>query len=154
MGASADAIEEVIAGFTSETHRRTVIGEWDGVAWIDDSKATNPHAAVAATAAYVSVVLIAGGRNKGLDLTPLAQAPTVRVLIALGEATGELAAATPPERFYQVDSMAGAVALADELAVAGDTVLLAPGCASFDMFRDYTERGRVFTALVSERKGS
>ncbi len=154
MGASAEAIDTVISSFTTETHRRTVIGRWDGVAWINDSKATNPHAAVAAAAAYRSVILIAGGRNKGLDLTPLAQVPTVRAIIALGEASRELAAATPPEKFHQADSLADAVALADDLATAGDTVLLAPGCASFDMFRDYRERGRVFTALVIERKGS
>jgi len=154
MGASGDAIEKVIAGFATEVHRRTVVGEWDGVAWVNDSKATNPHAAVAAAGAYESVILIAGGRNKGLDLAPLAQLPSVRVVVALGEATSELAAAAPPEKFRQADSLAHAVALADELAVTGDTVLLAPGCASFDMFRDYAERGRVFTTLVLERKGS
>jgi UDP-N-acetylmuramoylalanine--D-glutamate ligase len=154
MGASREAIDKVIAGFTTEIHRRTVIGEWDGVAWINDSKATNPHSAMAAAAAYESVVLIAGGRNKGLDLAPLAQAPSVRILIAVGEASAELAAASPPGRFHQADSMVHAVALADGLAVAGDTVLLAPGCASFDMFQDYGERGRVFTDLVSKRKGS
>lgn len=154
MGASAEAIEKVITGFTTETHRRTVIGEWDGVAWINDSKATNPHAALAAAAAYESVILIAGGRNKGLDLAPLAKAPSVRAVIALGEASEELAAASPSGRFHQADSLADAVARADALAAAGDTVLLAPGCASFDMFDDYRERGRVFTALVTERKGS
>ncbi len=154
MGASAEAIEAVISRFTTETHRRTVIGRWDGVAWINDSKATNPHAAVAAAAAYRSVILIAGGRNKGLDLTPLARVPTVRFIIALGEASRELAAVTPPDKFHRADSLAEAVALADGLAAAGDTVLLAPGCASFDMFLDYRERGRVFTALVTERKGS
>ena len=154
LGASPEAIGSVIAGFVTEVHRRTVIGEWGGVAWINDSKATNPHAALCAAAAYESVVLIAGGRNKGLDLTALAQAPSVRILIALGEATDELRAATPPDRFYPADSLAHAVAVADEMAVAGDTVLLAPGCASFDMFADYRERGRIFTALVSQRKGT
>jgi UDP-N-acetylmuramoylalanine--D-glutamate ligase len=154
MGASPEAIEKVIAGFSTEVHRRTVIGEWGGVAWINDSKATNPHAALAAAAAYQSVVLIAGGRNKGLDLTALAQAPSVRILIALGEATDELRAATPPDKFYQADSLAHAVAVADEMAIAGDTVLLAPGCASFDMFDDYRERGRIFTTLVSKKKGT
>ncbi len=154
VGASPEAIDKVIAGFTTEIHRRTVIGEWDGVVWINDSKATNPHSAVAAAAAYESVVLIAGGRNKELDLTPLAHAPSVRVLIAIGEASRELALASRPDKFHQADSMAHAVAIADELAVSGDTVLLAPGCASFDMFDDYGERGRVFTTLVSERKGS
>lgn len=153
MNASVEAIEKVISGFSTGTHRRTLLGEWDGVAWVNDSKATNPHAAVAAVAAYDSVVLIAGGRNKGLDLTPLARAPSVRILIALGEASRQLEAASPPGKYRPADSLAQAVAIADELAVAGDTVLLAPGCASFDMFRDYQERGRVFTALVSEMKG-
>ncbi|MCP3975359.1 MAG: UDP-N-acetylmuramoyl-L-alanine--D-glutamate ligase [bacterium] len=152
MGASADAMDRVIEGFTPVEHRRTVVGEWGGVSWINDSKATNPHAAVAAARAYPSVVLIAGGRNKGLDLGPLARVETVRAVIGLGEAGGELAAATPAERFHSAESLEHAIELADELAGPGDTVLLAPGCASFDMFHDYNERGRIFTDLVTRRK--
>src|SRR5690606_38163929 len=71
LGVAPDAIEDVWRGFRPGSHRRSVVGVYDGVTWVNDSKATNPHAAVAAIAAYPSVVLIAGGRNKGLDLAPL-----------------------------------------------------------------------------------
>lgn len=152
MGAGGDAIAATIAKFTTVTHRRTEIGTWDGVQWINDSKATNPHAALAAVRGYPSVILIAGGRNKGLDLSQLPVQPSVRAVIGIGEASPELAAAAPG-KFHEAASLDQAVALADDLASSGDTVLLAPGCASFDMFDDYTERGRRFTELVLERKG-
>jgi len=152
MGASATGIEKIVTGFTPVTHRRTLVGTWGGVSWVNDSKATNPHAAIAAAGAYPSVVLIAGGRNKGLDLAPLAAVDSVRALIAIGEAQPELAAATAPDRLHLADSMKEAVAIADAIAVAGDTVLLAPGCASFDLFDDYQHRGRAFTDLVRSRK--
>ncbi len=154
MGATPDAMAQVIGGFTPVVHRRTVVGEWGGVSWINDSKATNPHAAVAAAHAYQSVVLIAGGRNKGLDLAPLAQVETVHTVIGLGEASRELESAADPNRFHHAESLEHAVELADKLSKTGDTVLLAPGCASFDMFHDYNERGRVFTDLVMRRKSN
>ena len=122
-----------------------MVGEWDGVTWVDDSKATNPHAALAATAAYPSVVLIAGGRNKGLDLAPLVAATTVKHVVALGEARHDLAAASDdPGRVTEVRSLDEAIAVAGAMAQPGDTVLLAPGCASFDMFSSYGERGDAF----------
>ncbi len=154
LGATGSALEKVVTAFTPEEHRRTVVGRWDGVAWVNDSKATNPHAAVAAARAYPAVVLIAGGRNKGLDLSALPRVETVQAVIGLGEASAELEAATPAGRFYPVTTLERAVTLADELAEPGDTVLLAPGCASFDMFTDYQERGRLFTELVLARKGA
>ena len=154
FGATQAALDKVIATFTPETHRRTVVGTWAGVTWVNDSKATNPHAALAAARAYPSVVLIAGGRNKNLDLSALPAVPQVRAVIGLGEASDDLAAATEPERFHSAASLEHAVAIADDLADPGDTVLLAPGCASFDMFADYKERGRVFTDLVRARKES
>jgi UDP-N-acetylmuramoylalanine--D-glutamate ligase len=153
LGASLDGIDATIAGFRPGLHRRSLIGRWDGVAWINDSKATNPHAALAAIAAFESVILIAGGRNKGLDLAPIAAASTVRAVIGIGEASAELAAATPATRFHAADDLPAAVALADSLAEPGDTVLLAPGCASFDMFSSYQERGEEFTRLVVAQKG-
>lgn len=154
LGASEPALQKVIADFAPETHRRTLVGNWDGVSWVNDSKATNPHAAVAAAHAFDSVVLIAGGRNKGLDLSPLPSVPSVRAVVAIGEATEELAAASPPGVLHAADTLEAAVAVADSLAEVGDTVLLAPGCASFDMFDDYQERGRAFTDLVLRRKGN
>ena len=152
VGAQHDAIVEVATTFAPGRHRRTVVGSWDDVTWVNDSKASNPHAAVAAVGSYRSVVLIAGGRNKGLDLSALVTAPSVRHVLAIGEAAEELlavAAATPVEH---VDSMEAAVRRAAEIARRGDTVLLSPGCASFDMFSSYVERGDVFTAEVNKLK--
>ncbi len=132
------------------SHRRQLVGTWDGVAWVDDSKATNPHAAVAAIRAYPSVILIAGGRNKGLDVAAIATEPRLRHVIGIGEAGPEMVAAARSGSL--VADLEEAVALADRLARPGDTVLLAPGCASFDMFRSYAHRGEVFAATVRRRK--
>jgi len=153
LGAGREAVEVVVKGFVPASHRRTVVGVWDGIPWIDDSKATNPHSAVAAASAYRSVVLIAGGRNKDLDLSPLAAVPSVRHVIGIGEAAAELAAAVAPERYTAAADLEQAVAIADSIATAGDTVLLAPGCASFDMFDSYAHRGEEFARIVRARKG-
>ncbi|MCP4965085.1 MAG: UDP-N-acetylmuramoyl-L-alanine--D-glutamate ligase [bacterium] len=153
MGATKDGIAATIAAFVPGVHRRTVVGVWNEVTWVNDSKATNPHAAVASVEAFDSVVLIAGGRNKGLDLAPIVAAPSVRKVIGLGEAATELEAATDAARFVAADGLAEAIALAGELALPGDTVLLAPGCASFDMFESYVVRGAEFSRLVLETQG-
>jgi len=145
-GAVNEAIQRVLDEFESAPHRRHVVATRDGVTWVDDSKATNPHAARSAGAAYPSVVLIAGGRNKGLDLGGIA-GPTVRKVIAYGEAGPEIArSVTAP--VITVDSLQDALMAASAEARQGDTVLLAPGCASFDQFSSYAERGDVFAALV------
>ncbi len=153
LGGTHKGIEEVISSFSPGVHRRTVVGSWSGVTWVNDSKATNPHAAVASVEAYESVVLIAGGRNKGLDLSPIVQVASVRKVIGLGEASTEFEEATDAERFVAANSLPHAIALADALAEPGDTVLLAPGCASFDMFDSYGERGDEFARLVLEQQG-
>jgi UDP-N-acetylmuramoylalanine--D-glutamate ligase len=145
-GATEDGIARGLAGFEFGAHRRQVIGSWDGITWINDSKATNPHAARASAAAYEPVVLIAGGRNKGLDLTGMIT-PTVRHLVAYGEAGPAVAGNTDTE-VTLVQSFDAAVAAAAEVARPGDTVLLAPGCASFDQFSSYAERGDRFTLLA------
>ena len=150
LGATPDGIREATTGFSGGPHRRQVVGTWNGVTWIDDSKATNPHAALAAVRDHDSVVLIAGGRNKGLDVSPIPLEPNLRLVVAIGEAASELAAAGGPVKV--ADSLEEAVAIADETARSGDTVLLAPGCASFDMFRSYADRGERFAAFVRSRK--
>jgi UDP-N-acetylmuramoylalanine--D-glutamate ligase len=152
LGATADGIREAATGYAAGPHRRQVVGVWDGVTWIDDSKATNPHAALAAIRDHDSVVLIAGGRNKGLDVSSIPLEPNLRLVVAIGEAASELAGAGGPVKV--ADSLEEAVAIADETARPGDTVLLAPGCASFDMFRSYAERGERFAAIVRSRKES
>jgi UDP-N-acetylmuramoylalanine--D-glutamate ligase len=151
LGATADGIAGAARAYRPGRHRRQLIGEWDGVQWVDDSKATNPHAALASIRSFASVVLIAGGRAKGLDLTPLASEPGVRQLIGVGEAGPALVAASRVGRIA-VD-MAEAVRIAAEVAEPGDTVLLAPGAASFDMFASYAERGDTFARLAVEAKG-
>jgi UDP-N-acetylmuramoylalanine--D-glutamate ligase len=151
MGVGLDAIATVVSQFEPGPHRRTPVGEWGGVSWIDDSKATNPHAARAAAAVYDSVILIAGGRNKGLDLAPLAKAETVKHVVAIGEARDEIAAAVGDAgRVTPADSLGEAIAAAAAMAEEGDTVLLAPGCASFDMFESYAERGDAFADAVRD----
>ena len=152
-GATDDGIRRGLETFMPGPHRRRSVGTWNGVEWVDDSKATNPHAAIAAAAAYRSVVLIAGGRNKSLDLSPMADMPTVRQVVTLGESADIIGRLFPPARVTRVTTLADAVDTADALAVEGDTVLLAPGCASFDMFASYAQRGDAFRDLVISRKG-
>lgn len=117
--------------------------------WVDDSKATNPHASVAAMRSYPKVVLIAGGRNKGLDLSGLAEgAGHVRGVVGIGEAAADVLAAFEGAEVEAAvaDDMDSAVDLAAAMAEPGDTVLLSPACASFDMYRSYEERGEAFVA--------
>jgi UDP-N-acetylmuramoylalanine--D-glutamate ligase len=153
FGASSVAIGATIDSFSPGTHRRTTVGTWNDITWVNDSKATNPHAAVASVEAYDSVVLIAGGRNKGLDLSPIVRLPEVRRVIGIGEAAEELEAATPRHRYTRARDLRDAISIADDVARSGDTVLLAPGCASFDMFESYAARGDEFSRLVLEKKG-
>jgi UDP-N-acetylmuramoylalanine--D-glutamate ligase len=124
------------------------------VRWYDDSKATTPHAAVndvaAVAAAGRRVVLVAGGRSKGVDLATLGVlAPAVRAVVAIGEAGDEVAAAFAGARpTAVVGSMAAAVEVAGAAAEPGDAVVLAPACASFDWYANYAERGDDFAAHV------
>ena len=150
MGAEPEAVARVVGRFRYRRHRRKVVGEWDGVTWVDDSKATNPHAALAAIRCYPSVVLIAGGRNKGLDLAPMVAPNNVRFLIAIGESGPVLLNGAAGRPAFLAGGMEEAVDIAAGRAVEGDTVLLSPGCSSFDMFRSYEERGTVFGRLVRE----
>jgi UDP-N-acetylmuramoylalanine--D-glutamate ligase len=150
-GAELEAVRSVLRGFRGLPHRVQLVVEADGVGWYDDSKATTPHATLAAVAGFESVVLIAGGRNKGLDLGVLAAAvPPIRAVVAMGEAADEVAAALegrcPVERI--TTGMADVVAAAAGVARPGDAVLLSPGCTSFDWFTSYAERGDVFAAEV------
>jgi UDP-N-acetylmuramoylalanine--D-glutamate ligase len=152
-GANDVGIAHTVATFVPGAHRRTVIADYEGVTFIDDSKATNPHAAVASARSYPSVILIAGGRNKGLDLSPLANVPAVRLVIGLGEAADELADLVPSTQFDRAVDMDDAVAKAAAAARPGDVVLLAPGCASFDMYDSYAARGDAFAVAVHRLGG-
>ena len=152
-GASLDGVRTALRQFRGLPHRLTVVGDAGGVRWYDDSKATNPHAAVAAIRSFASVVLIAGGQNKGLDLSPLADhADRVRGVVAIGAASEQVReafAATTP--VVTATSMDDAVDAAAGMARAGDAVLLSPGCASFDWYTSYAERGDDFARAVRAR---
>jgi len=150
-GAELEAVRRVLRRFEGLPHRVEFVAETGGVRWYDDSKATTPHAALAAISGFSSVVLIAGGRNKGLDLSVLAAAvPPVRALVAIGESGPELAAAFDGRcEVVVIDTtIEDAVRAAASLCRPGDVVLLSPGCASFDWFGSYGQRGDAFAAAV------
>ena len=153
-GASPDGVRATLASYATMPHRVALVGEAIGVKWYDDSKATNPDATLRAVGSFDSVVLLAGGRNKGLDLSVLAtEARRMRAVIAFGEAAPDVVAA-----FDAVDgptvvsarSMHDAVIAANEIAQAGDVVLLSPACASFDAYTGYAQRGDDFAREVRQ----
>jgi UDP-N-acetylmuramoylalanine--D-glutamate ligase len=152
VGADPVPAAAALARFPGLPHRMEEVGRKAGVAYVNDSKATNPAAALRALAAAGGpVVWIAGGRDKGLDYGELADAAAARVRAALlvGEAAGKLEAALAGRvRTRTAASLEDAVREAARLAEPGDVVLLAPACASQDMFRDFEERGECFRAAV------
>ncbi|HEX2699366.1 MAG TPA: UDP-N-acetylmuramoyl-L-alanine--D-glutamate ligase [Acidimicrobiales bacterium] len=137
-------------------HRVQLVGEAGGVRFYDDSKATTPASVVAALQAFDSVVLIAGGRNKGLDLRPLAgEGHRLRAVVAIGEAAHEVETALAGVAPVTVaTSMGDAVRRAAAAAGPGDVVLLSPACASFDWYRSYAERGDDFTRHARSLMGA
>lgn len=151
-GADLESCAAALRSFRGLPHRVELVGEAGGVRWFNDSKATTPESVLAAIGGFESVVLIAGGRNKGVDLSVLNQAaPRVRAVIAIGEAAEEIDAAfAPGTAVAKADSMDDAVTRAACLARSGDTVLLSPGCASFDWYGSYAERGDDFTRAVKQ----
>lgn len=143
------ALQEVPAG----PHRLERVAELRGVAFVNDSKATNPHAAAAALSSFPRVVWIAGGLGKGLDFDELVDvlAARARAVVTIGEAGPRIArlARGLGVRVVQAGTIDEAVPVAAELAEPGDTVLLAPACASMDQFRNYAARGEAFRAAVA-----
>jgi UDP-N-acetylmuramoylalanine--D-glutamate ligase len=151
VGADVDGVARALAGFGGLAHRVQLVGERSGVRYYDDSKATNPHATSGALAGFEHAVLIAGGRNKGLDLTVLrAHAPKLRAVVAIGEAAREVEdafrGAVP---VVGAGSMREAVVAASTYARSGDAVLLSPACASFDWYESYAARGDDFAREVA-----
>jgi UDP-N-acetylmuramoylalanine--D-glutamate ligase len=149
-GARTGACRQALEETGPLPHRLAFLGERDGVRWYEDSKATTPASVRAAAAGFASVVLIAGGRNKGLDLSVLASlAPPVHAVVAIGEAAGEVVAAfAGVVPVTEAPTMEAAVESAAAAARRGDAVVLSPGCASFDWYRSYGERGDHFAAIV------
>lgn len=155
-GATLDGVAATLRQGRSLPHTLTLVGDAGGVRWYDDSKATNPHATLAALAGFDSVVLLAGGRNKGLSLEPLrAAAPRIRAVVAFGEAGPEVEAVFAGVRpVKRVVTMSEAVDAAATLAESGDAVILSPACASFDAYGNYRERGDDFTREVERLVGT
>lgn len=151
-GIDAEHVRGAIAAFAPLPHRLELVAEIDDVIYFDDSKATNPHATLAAVSGLTDVVLIAGGRSKGIDLSPLrATVPPVVAVVAIGEAADEIERVF--ENLVPVDrasSMVAAVAAARARSIPGGSVLLAPGCASLDMYESYAERGADFARSVRD----
>jgi UDP-N-acetylmuramoylalanine--D-glutamate ligase len=155
---------DVLRQFPGLPHRSELVAEFNNVRWFNDSKGTNPGATIAALEGLVTpesaarVVLIAGGDGKGAEFAPLvpAVAQAARAVVLIGRdaplIARELAADPSTQAIPRVTAidMADAVKQAAQLAQAGDCVLLSPACASFDMFNDYTHRGRVFIEKVRE----
>jgi len=163
-GAPPGAVREGLRAFRPDQHRIATVGEVGGVHYVDDSKATNPHAATASLAAYEHVVWVAGGLAKGARFDDLVSAvrDRLRAVVLIGADRAVIAEAlsrhAPDVRVIDVqDTETGAmdrvVAEAAAVASPGDTVLLAPGCASMDMFTDYAARGDAFAAAVRRLDG-
>ena len=150
IGVEAEAVGRAAAGFAAMPHRLAPVGQIDGQTYYDDSKATTPHATLAALRGFDEVVLIAGGKNKGIDLGGLAAGVAqVRAVVAIGEAACEVAAAFAGQtRIEKAATMEAAVATARELSGGEVPVLLSPGCASFDWYSNYGERGDDFARIV------
>jgi UDP-N-acetylmuramoylalanine--D-glutamate ligase len=157
LGLPVRGMREAIRAYCPQPHRLEFVAEINGVTWINDSKATNIDAVDKALRALSApVILIAGGRNKGLEFSTLKEviAEKVKLAVLIGE-TQELMrrawqAAAPCAR---ADSMQSAVRLAAQRAQPGDTVLLSPACASFDMFQNYEQRGNEFKRQVLQLRG-
>ena len=160
LAAAALVIESGLSGvgdvaaplhsFESAHHRIELVGHFDGSAWYDDSKATSPHAALTAIRSFEHVVLIAGGRNKNLDLRQMATEPQRMVgVVAIGDDADAIRRAFEGVCVVQdATSMEEAVALAHSMAINGASVLLSPGCTSYDWYNNYNERGDDFQDSV------
>jgi UDP-N-acetylmuramoylalanine--D-glutamate ligase len=152
VGATTAGVRAALENYETLPHRVALVGEAGGVQWYDDSKATNPDATLRALESFDSVVLLAGGRNKGLDLSVLGRATSrLRGVVGFGDAGPEVVKAFPDSLPTEaVGSMREAVRAAARIARPGDVVLLSPACASFDAYANYAERGDDFAAEVAK----
>ena len=167
LGISHEAVKKGLHNFRVDHHRLELVLTHKEIAWVNDSKATNPHAAIASILSFEHVVWIAGGLAKGASMESLVRraAPRLRAAILIGEdralietALKEFAPNIPrvlidnkptPEALMQE-----IVAVAQQIAKEGDTVLLAPACASMDQFDSYAHRGNLFADTVRNLKGA
>ena len=155
-GLPDEAIESAIRSFKGVEHRLELVGEWDGVRWYNDSKATNPEAGRVALSAFpeIPVVLIAGGYGSGFELGPWVDDVLrhVDAVVLIGASADLLAKELADHpKVVRARDLEEAVGLAAGLVRPGGVVLLSPAYKSFDMFKDYEDRGNRFKALVHER---
>ena len=155
-GLSDDAINDAIRSFKGVEHRLELVGEWAGVRWYNDSKATNPDAGRVALTAFpgAPVILIAGGYGSDFDLRQWVAdvIANTEAVILIGASAGELARALRDHpKVVRAQTLEEAVSIADGLARRGGVVLLSPAYKSFDMFRDFEDRGNQFKELVRRR---
>lgn len=152
MGTPLEEIREGLQSFRGLPHRLEYVGEIDGVKFVNDSKGTNPHAVLWALKSIGEpVILIMGGEDKGLDFSPLREiiGERVKKLILIGESRNKLRAVFEGTvELSEAENLEEAVELAFREAERGDVVLLSPGCSSFDMFKNYKERGERFKDAV------
>ena len=157
LGADLKKMAAAITDYTPPAHRCELILETRGVRWINDSKATTLHAMEQAIRSVQGpLILIAGGKDKGFDFLPIADLVRERVSFAIliGEMRHRIARDWEPLAIAVVDTLEEAVILAGKKAGPGHTVLFSPGTSSFDMFRDYIERGEAFSRAVEEVTGT
>ncbi|MBI5789529.1 MAG: UDP-N-acetylmuramoyl-L-alanine--D-glutamate ligase [Candidatus Schekmanbacteria bacterium] len=152
-GMSSPLIKKVLAGFQPLEHRMEFVTYFNGITFINDSKGTNIGAVFKSLDSFDQpIVLIAGGKDKGGDFSSLEELVKERVrnVVLIGEATAKFKEDLPAvqDKLHEADTMQNAVRKAFALAQKGDVVLLSPACASFDMFENYEERGRIFKAAV------
>ncbi len=152
VGCEPAALREGVSSFRPMPHRLETVADVDGVMFVDDSKSTNPHSAIAALFSFQRpIILIAGGRAKGTSFGELGAAirRRAKAVVAIGEAADEIVRAGEGVPAFRASSMEDAVRRARELSVAGDVVLLSPACSSFDMFTSAEDRGERFAAAVA-----
>ncbi|MFK5952187.1 MAG: UDP-N-acetylmuramoyl-L-alanine--D-glutamate ligase [Desulfobacterium sp.] len=153
MGTPMADIERTVYQFTGLPHRMEFSGNVDGIPYYNDSKATNPDAVIKALSCFNNLILIMGGKEKNTDFSPLQAPITSRVkhLILMGEASNSIKKALEGScEITRVTTMASAVTLARTLAKKGDTVMLSPACASFDMYSSYGHRGDDFKHQIKQ----
>jgi UDP-N-acetylmuramoylalanine--D-glutamate ligase len=155
-GLSDDAINNAIRGFKGVEHRLELVGEWAGVRWYNDSKATNPDASRVALSAFpgAPVVLIAGGYGGGFDLREWVAdvLANTEAVVLIGASAGELSGALKAHRkVVSAESLEDAVSQAAHIARSGGVVLFSPAYKSFDMFKDFEDRGNQFKDFVRKR---
>ncbi|MGQ0722574.1 MAG: UDP-N-acetylmuramoyl-L-alanine--D-glutamate ligase [Candidatus Eiseniibacteriota bacterium] len=156
IGLPDEAVREAARSFRGMPHRVEEVARIGGVVWVNDSKSTNPHSLEKALDPDQPTILIAGGVTKGVDFRPIRDVVRrgTRLVLLIGEGTDDMERAwSPPVRTVRAGDLENAVRLAHAEAKPGERVLLSPGCASFDQFANYADRGERFRRFVMALAG-